>query len=522
MSAQSFGVVAAIVPDSKYDPNPSVRLVNRTYGFELSAAGVVRTLSQNNPNDYGTIEGLLYVPDLPSSSPCDNATRALIPSNVTTRAQIPDGDYPLIAVAPWTHTSCVGAYLNAMAADKVRGGIFFHPGNDSQQPPPVSDPSWILHDGGQWKGANPYPVYAIPGMVGAFLLGELAQYSGNLSSAPYGTELMDIYNSHDVVRLVARFNVDVTGGIPTLWVFLIIVLAVLLAVVLITSFIMHWVQRKQRRQLQRRVANGEVDLEALGIKRLNVPQDILNKMPQLIYNKSDVDGDAKTESEKSAQSEDKGSSKVAVPGKAFREVHFSQTTCSICLDDFMNDETTVRELPCNHIFHPECIDPFLLNNSSLCPLCKKSVLPAGYCPVQVTNIMVRRERLLRRTRQRNIETPSEGNDSRLPGVTTLNRTMRHLSSPLNTSRNQHGSAAGEHTAGSEMQSVPPRRQTQIDDEMPADVRAQGTSARRAWRRERLATQQAQEYGNLAQEARVVDESRPLWRRIAGRIIPSLD
>ena len=224
-------------------------------------------------------------------------------------------------------------------------------------------------------------------------------------------------------------------------------------------------------------------------------------MPQLIYTKSDVDDNSKAESEKSVESEEKGPSNTAGPGKALREVHFSQTTCSICLDDFMHDETTVRELPCNHIFHPECIDPFLLNNSSLCPLCKKSVLPPGYCPVQVTNIMVRRERLLRRTRQRNVETPSEANDSRLPGVTALNRTMRQLSNPLNASRNQHGSAAGEHTAGSEMQVVPPRRQTQIDDEMPADVRAQGTSARRAWRRERLATQQAHEYGNLAQEAR---------------------
>ncbi|KIW11079.1 hypothetical protein PV08_10378 [Exophiala spinifera] len=494
----------------------------RTYGLQLRASGLVRTLSQNNPNNYGTIEGLLYVPDLPPSDPCDNATRALIPSNVTTRAQIPGQKYPLIALAPWTQTACVESYLAAMASDNVRGGIFFHPGNESEQPPPVSDPSWSLNDGGNWKGENPYPVYAIPGMLGAFLLDELAQYSGNLSSSPYGKELEDLYDSHDVVRLVARIDVSVTGGIPSLWVFLIIVLAVLLAVVLVTSVIMHWVQRKQRRQLQQRVARGEVDLEALGIKRLNVPQEILDKMPQWIYISSNNDSNGETGLNESVASAEKNSTDTTISAKAVREAPFSQTTCPICLDDFVHDETTVRELPCNHIYHPECIDPFLRENSSLCPLCKKTVLPAGYCPVQVTNIMVRRERLLRRTRQRDAEDNLAVNGSRLPGVTAINRTMRQFSNPLTASRHQHGSAAGEHTTGAEMQAPPQRQQTQVDDEMPAEIRAQGTSARRAWRRERLARQQAREYGQQADQARVVDESRPLWRRIVGRVFPSLE
>ena len=80
--------------------------------------------------------------------------------------------------------------------------------------------------------------------------------------------------------------------------------------------------------------------------------------------------------------------------------HFSQPTCAICLDDFVPGGTTVRELPCKHIFHPECIDSFLRENSSLCPMCKKTVLPKGYCPAMVTNAMVRRERLVRRMRDR--------------------------------------------------------------------------------------------------------------------------
>jgi hypothetical protein len=41
--------------------------------------------------------------------------------------------------------------------------------------------------------------------------------------------------------------------------------------------------------------------------------------------------------------------------------------CSICTDDFERGQD-VRVLPCNHSFHPACIDPWLLNVSGTCPL----------------------------------------------------------------------------------------------------------------------------------------------------------
>lgn len=41
--------------------------------------------------------------------------------------------------------------------------------------------------------------------------------------------------------------------------------------------------------------------------------------------------------------------------------------CSICTDDFKVGED-VRVLPCNHQFHPACIDPWLINVSGTCPL----------------------------------------------------------------------------------------------------------------------------------------------------------
>ncbi|RYO74175.1 hypothetical protein DL764_010929 [Monosporascus ibericus] len=43
--------------------------------------------------------------------------------------------------------------------------------------------------------------------------------------------------------------------------------------------------------------------------------------------------------------------------------------CSICTEDFTVGED-VRLLPCDHKFHPQCVDPWLINVSGTCPLCR--------------------------------------------------------------------------------------------------------------------------------------------------------
>ncbi|KJZ75059.1 hypothetical protein HIM_05545 [Hirsutella minnesotensis 3608] len=48
--------------------------------------------------------------------------------------------------------------------------------------------------------------------------------------------------------------------------------------------------------------------------------------------------------------------------------------CSICTDDFTVGED-VRVLPCNHQFHPNCVDPWLVNVSGTCPLCRLDLRP---------------------------------------------------------------------------------------------------------------------------------------------------
>lgn len=49
-------------------------------------------------------------------------------------------------------------------------------------------------------------------------------------------------------------------------------------------------------------------------------------------------------------------------------------SCPICTDDFVKGQD-LRVLPCNHQFHPECVDPWLMNVSGTCPLCRIDLNP---------------------------------------------------------------------------------------------------------------------------------------------------
>ncbi|CAI7565696.1 unnamed protein product [Penicillium glandicola] len=49
-------------------------------------------------------------------------------------------------------------------------------------------------------------------------------------------------------------------------------------------------------------------------------------------------------------------------------------SCPICTDDFIKGQD-LRVLPCNHQFHVECIDPWLMNVSGTCPLCRIDLNP---------------------------------------------------------------------------------------------------------------------------------------------------
>lgn len=47
----------------------------------------------------------------------------------------------------------------------------------------------------------------------------------------------------------------------------------------------------------------------------------------------------------------------------------SQTECYVCYDQFHFNETGVRKLPCNHLYHDNCIFPWIERDAS-CPYCR--------------------------------------------------------------------------------------------------------------------------------------------------------
>lgn len=437
-------------------------------------------------------------------------------------------------------------YFTTARNEPVKAFIVYKPDGGTGKPPETKDIVWALGDGGSWQYANAFPTYAIPGQSGSLITQQLGLYSGNVSTAPYGRSLEQQYESTDYIRLWAKVSADSGTQLPSLWVFLVIVLGLLILIIGATSLCMHVVQRRRRNALRQRVIRGEIDLEAVGVKRLHVPEDFLLKLPVYTYTDEHGDGeksgtqastqitnvplpqiDAKDQ-ESFAQS--RRSSAPDIPTTNSASAAFAQPTCPICLDDFEANESQVRELPCRHIFHVDCIDPFLLNNSSLCPICKQSVLPTGYCPVKITNAMVRRERILshRRSRGASGQTHSPGNIvARLPGaydsirarVTGVTNGRRIFSAPART-----------HARDIEMSPAPAINATGSPDTItvPAPAFRNGVEAcpdgpvdqprqRSEWARQRALTL----LGNhqAPSESEDEEQNRSRWRRGLRKIFP---
>jgi len=315
-------------------------------------------------------------------------------------------------------------------------------------PPPLpDDPSWSLSDADQWKARTDFPVYAAQQSDGALIMQQLSLYSGNMTEAPNGTLLTGLFDSRSYVRLYCDVNTGNASTLPTLWVFLLILLGMVLGIIVLTSLLMHLVQSRRRQRLRRLISTGQVDLEAPGTKRLKESAQVLDQLPLFVYvareqavgiSISDAAwGSASTSTifegphvpgrdalrgtipPTEAQPPRRPDSKGNLPSLdtlPHLQLPYNQTSCPICLEAFVSHKTIVRKLPCPHIYHPECIDPMLQEYSSLCPYCKGKVLPVGYCPTKVANNMVRLERNTRRIRERVTEESSPAIDvSNLPG-----------------------------------------------------------------------------------------------------------
>jgi len=53
-------------------------------------------------------------------------------------------------------------------------------------------------------------------------------------------------------------------------------------------------------------------------------------------------------------------------------IKLTNDSCPICLDDF-KEKTKIMLLPCDHGFHPECIEPWVRQHNDSCPMCRETV-----------------------------------------------------------------------------------------------------------------------------------------------------
>jgi hypothetical protein len=58
--------------------------------------------------------------------------------------------------------------------------------------------------------------------------------------------------------------------------------------------------------------------------------------------------------------------------KVYKLIEKKEEKCSICMSEINIDEQ-VCDLPCNHTFHNECIQPWLKHYNYKCPICRKEV-----------------------------------------------------------------------------------------------------------------------------------------------------
>ncbi|PYH96351.1 hypothetical protein BO71DRAFT_428091 [Aspergillus ellipticus CBS 707.79] len=438
-SAKSLTTIATLFAD----PTNTTSALNDSADFALKLDGNVQTLSKENAPDKGPIEGMLFVPSLDTRSPCNSVIAPFVPANVTRLdGATPFGDR-LIGLAPWVNDECAEAYLTAAQKVGTDALLFFLPFSNDTKPPSANDPIWRLGASDAWQTRNEYPVYAIPGAAGVTLMDRLSR-DGNLGNPNDQMNQSALAQAQSgAYRLVTAIEIE-SGGkkMASIWGFILAIIGTILVLTIILLLFYQLVHKRQRRELQRRIEAGEADLEQLGMHQIRVPREFLNTIPIYIYaslgpgysegQKDELGDPAKSrehlaeiteESEtedterpksptvkiretddvpqdkdiadegsvrRSSQSTMAGPDEPAYPRHKNR-LSCSQTTCAICLDDFVPGSSTVRELPCGHIFHPSCIDTSLTQSSSLCPLCKKSVLPTGWMPYQMADTMVSRD-----------------------------------------------------------------------------------------------------------------------------------
>ena len=68
-----------------------------------------------------------------------------------------------------------------------------------------------------------------------------------------------------------------------------------------------------------------------------------------------------------------------------RYIQQNRDVCPICLEEFHYGDI-VKILPCKHVFHMSCLDPWFLEQNASCPVCKKGITKHGMATITQSQI----------------------------------------------------------------------------------------------------------------------------------------
>src|SRR5438477_8991445 len=252
-----------------------------TVTYPPSSLAYLQTVSNaqslvNSPNLSPSYAGLLYFPVNQRNCSDPSLVNNGIPRDGITIDKLPLG-FNLIAMIPIS--ACTADYLMQAKRDQAEAAVLYNYSTTTDMPTSSLSNTF---------SAFSNPLYGIGASDAQPILTNMVNYAGNMSTVPLGRNLSAIYDPTDYVRLTLTIDTGQSSSLPGLWLFLLVILAALGLIIASTSVSMHVSQYRARRDLRRRIAAGEIDLESLGIKRLTVPKEMIDAMPIKIFGASSM------------------------------------------------------------------------------------------------------------------------------------------------------------------------------------------------------------------------------------------
>uniref|UniRef100_A0A1D1Z3W3 Zinc/RING finger protein 3 n=1 Tax=Anthurium amnicola TaxID=1678845 RepID=A0A1D1Z3W3_9ARAE len=167
-----------------------------------------------------------------------------------------------------------------------------------------------------------------------------------------GIELMNKLNE-DLTKMVRVAMLPSSGSFNGGWQIAIIVIGAILAASFLVSVLVHCrLYQLRRRERNLMIAQHEASVNSK-LQVFTLEKSVLKSFPTKVYSKQ--------------------RDRFSVASNSSKSGTISEV-CSICLEELVDGET-LRELPCSHLYHTECVDKWLTTKSSQCPLCKQDATP---------------------------------------------------------------------------------------------------------------------------------------------------